>query len=90
MLFSSLITILIPLALALALPTTKVTEQWLIPRLELHMMSQHTGLPGDPPWPQESQFNTIIDFDVRSHLQSSHHFSCGYIGHTSPPHLTFL
>jgi hypothetical protein len=39
------------------------TEQWRVPRLSMHMMSEHTGLPGDT-WFPDKQFNSTINFDV--------------------------
>jgi hypothetical protein len=30
----------------------------------MHMMSIGTGIPGNPPWPDESRFDSTIDFDV--------------------------
>jgi hypothetical protein len=39
------------------------TEKWRIPRLNMHMMSVHTGLPGDT-WFPGTQFNSTIDFDL--------------------------
>lgn len=38
-------------------------ETWSIPRLDMHMMSIHTGLPGDT-WLPGTLFNSTIDFDV--------------------------
>ncbi|KAF1851831.1 uncharacterized protein K460DRAFT_373745 [Cucurbitaria berberidis CBS 394.84] len=61
-------------ALVSALPTTThsasasngsvLAEQWLIPRLHMHIMSDGTGIPGNPPWPDGMRFNSTIDFDV--------------------------
>ena len=61
-------TLLSPLANALpntlsALQTI-TTETWQIPRLDMHMMSIGTGIPGNPPWPEDSKFDSTIDFDV--------------------------
>jgi hypothetical protein len=30
----------------------------------MHMMSIGTGIPGNPPWPEDSKFDSTIDFDV--------------------------
>jgi hypothetical protein len=30
----------------------------------MHMMSIGTGIPGNPPWPEDSKFNSTINFDV--------------------------
>ncbi|KAH8730591.1 hypothetical protein GQ44DRAFT_606302 [Phaeosphaeriaceae sp. PMI808] len=38
-------------------------ERWAIPRLNMHMMSQHTG-PDDHKWPQSLYFNSTINFDI--------------------------
>ena len=43
---------------------TITTETWQIPRLDMHMMSIGTGIPGNPPWPEDSKFDSTIDFDV--------------------------
>jgi hypothetical protein len=45
------------------IPTT-AAETWHIPRLNMHMMSVNTGIPGNGPWPEDSKFNSTIDFDV--------------------------
>jgi hypothetical protein len=58
--------------LALALPTTNTpslaarqvsAEKWSIPRMQMHMMSKDTGIPGNT-WPDSAKFNSSIDFDV--------------------------
>lgn len=49
---------------ALSTRQTLATETWHIPRLNMHMMTSGTGIPGNPPWPDESKFNSTIDFDV--------------------------
>jgi hypothetical protein len=58
-------------ALTAALPTSSPSstrqlsaEKWSIPRLNMHMMSIGTGIPGNPPWPEASKYNSTIDFDV--------------------------
>ncbi|KAB2099892.1 hypothetical protein AG0111_0g12022 [Alternaria gaisen] len=60
--------LLSPLANALLnnLPVlnTITTETWLIPRLDMHMMSIGTGIPGNPSWPEDSKFDSTINFDV--------------------------
>jgi hypothetical protein len=73
-------TFLALLHLAYALPTNihslkrqdPTAEQWRIPRLNMHMMSVHTGLPGDT-WFPGTQFNSTIDFDITlpSHTSSN-------------------
>jgi len=45
--------------------TSLAAEQtWHIPRLDMHMMSTSTGIPGNGPWPESSKFDSTIDFDV--------------------------
>jgi hypothetical protein len=71
--FSSILipTILTLLHFTRAIPITihplkrqdPTIEQWRIPRLNMHMMSVHTGLPGDT-WFPGTQFNSTIDFDL--------------------------
>ena len=39
-------------------------QTWHIPRLDMHMMSTSTGIPGNGPWPESSKFDSTIDFDV--------------------------
>ncbi|KAL5118183.1 hypothetical protein ACEQ8H_003855 [Pleosporales sp. CAS-2024a] len=74
------------LALTSAVPTTRLQrqpassaasnareEEWTIPRLDMHMMSTNTGLPGNT-WPPSSYFNTTLSMDVtlpRHHTSSS-------------------
>ncbi|RAR01527.1 hypothetical protein DDE82_006406 [Stemphylium lycopersici] len=69
-----MLPILLPLLLlsplSSALPTSLnardagTTESWHIPRLQTHMMSSSTGLPGPGTWPVSAQFNSSIDFDI--------------------------
>lgn len=40
------------------------TETWRIPRLELHMMTRLSGLPGGGDWPASFQYPSTIDFDI--------------------------
>jgi hypothetical protein len=64
-------TLLTFLHLTHALPTTTnikrestiANETWTIPRLDMHMMSTTTGLPGNT-WPLSAYFNTTISFDI--------------------------
>jgi hypothetical protein len=67
MLFFAL-SVLASLASALPNPLsirqTPSPETWQIPRLDMHMMTTGTGIPGNPPWPEDSKFNSTIDFDV--------------------------
>ncbi len=30
----------------------------------MHMMSIGTGIPGNPPWPENSKFDSTVDFDI--------------------------
>ncbi|KAF2873068.1 hypothetical protein BDV95DRAFT_368989 [Massariosphaeria phaeospora] len=39
--------------------------RWLIPRLDVHFMSDKPGIPGMGDWPLGSGFNSTIDFDVQ-------------------------
>jgi hypothetical protein len=66
------LTILSLLTSTLALPTTNTpslaarqvsAEKWSIPRMQMHMMSKDTGIPGNT-WPDSAKFNSSIDFDV--------------------------
>jgi hypothetical protein len=61
-------TLLSPLTNALpnSLPVlnTITTETWQNLRLDMHMMSIGTGIPGNPPWPEDSKSDSTIDFDV--------------------------
>ncbi|CAO2651147.1 Nn.00g094440.m01.CDS01 [Neocucurbitaria sp. VM-36] len=41
-----------------------LAEQWLISRLDMHIMSEGTGIPGNPTWPESMRFNSTINFDV--------------------------
>ncbi|KAH6845885.1 hypothetical protein BKA58DRAFT_316440 [Alternaria rosae] len=45
-------------------PSLAAEETWHIPRLNMHMMSTSTGIPGSGPWPESSKFDSTIDFDV--------------------------
>jgi hypothetical protein len=56
-------TIVTALPIPPSAPSTP--EQWTIPRLDMHMMSRSTFLPGNPPWPEAARFPTTIDFDVQ-------------------------
>ncbi|KAH7398923.1 hypothetical protein DE146DRAFT_655921 [Phaeosphaeria sp. MPI-PUGE-AT-0046c] len=40
-----------------------ITELWTIPRLDMHIMSVHTGFPGDE-WLPGTTFDSTIDFDI--------------------------
>ncbi|KAI4680530.1 hypothetical protein J4E81_010211 [Alternaria sp. BMP 2799] len=78
MIFPTPFTTFLPLLISLttALPailphplhardTSLAAEQtWHIPRLDMHMMSTSTGIPGNGPWPEGSKFDSTIDFDV--------------------------
>lgn len=48
----------------LSIRQTTTTETWQIPRLDMHMMTVGTGIQGNPPWPEDSKFDSTIDFDV--------------------------
>ncbi|KAH5305196.1 hypothetical protein HBI23_182400 [Parastagonospora nodorum] len=62
-----LATLLSLLPLSHSHPTTTngigPEETWTIPRLDMHMMSSNTGLPGNT-WPPSAHFNSTISFDV--------------------------
>ncbi|KAG9185662.1 hypothetical protein G6011_06993 [Alternaria panax] len=60
-LFSSLV---FALPKPLSARQTHVAETWQVPRLNMHMMSIGTGIPGNPPWAEDSKFDSTIDFDV--------------------------
>jgi hypothetical protein len=64
----SLISLLLSFTTALPIiptvPTLSAAESWHIPRLDMHMMSINTGIPGNPPWPDSARFNSSISFDV--------------------------
>jgi hypothetical protein len=64
----TLLTLLTLLTSTIALPTTNTVrqvspEQWSIPRMQMHMMSKDTGIPGNQ-WPESAKFNSTIDFDI--------------------------
>lgn len=42
----------------------EVAEQWEIPRLNVHMMTRFTGIPGNNGWPESAKFPSTIDFTV--------------------------
>lgn len=97
MVFTTLIPAFLVLShLTLAIPTTikrqnSTIEQWFIPHLDMHMMSHHTGLRGDPSWPAALRFNTTIDFDVSARLNYSQTTNTPtYVGHNAQPHRPFL
>jgi len=72
--FITFLPLLIPLTTALpTIPhdplyardtSLAAAETWHIPRLDMHMMSTSTGIPGNGPWPEGSKFDSTIDFDV--------------------------
>ncbi|KAJ4369069.1 hypothetical protein N0V83_006152 [Neocucurbitaria cava] len=39
-------------------------EEFRISSLNMHMMSEGTGIPGNPPWPDNKRFDTTLDFQV--------------------------
>ncbi|KAF1925400.1 uncharacterized protein M421DRAFT_240703 [Didymella exigua CBS 183.55] len=75
------------IALALAFLTTSITalpapgfsliprvatERWSIPTMELHMMTQHSGLPGGGEWPESSKYPSTISFAIHMPGQIAH------------------
>ncbi|CAI9635774.1 unnamed protein product [Alternaria burnsii] len=62
--FAPLLPLVSALPHTLSVLQTIETETWQIPRLDMHMMSIGTGIPGNPPWPEDSKFKSTIDFDV--------------------------
>lgn len=78
MIFSSPLITFLPLLLSLTIalpsplryalsarePSLAAEETWHILRLNMHMMSTSTGIPGSGPWPESSKFDSTIDFDV--------------------------
>jgi hypothetical protein len=65
------INMLLPtlLSLSLALPvlsaplTSRSTETWSIPTMNVHFMGRDTGIPGNT-WPEDRKFNTTLDFTL--------------------------
>jgi hypothetical protein len=43
--------------------TTRSTETWSIPTMDVHFMGRDTGIPGNT-WPEDRKFNTTLDFTV--------------------------
>jgi hypothetical protein len=46
-------------------------EQWTIPDMKLHFMTQFTGIPGENSWPEEKGFDSEISFEVRVYISPS-------------------
>jgi hypothetical protein len=59
------------LSLAFALPalaaplTSRSTESWSIPTMNVHLMGRDTGIPGNT-WPDDRKFNTTLDFTLNT------------------------
>ena len=41
-------------------------EQWTIPNMKLHFMTEETGDPEVQAWPQDRKFDSTLEFDVRT------------------------
>jgi hypothetical protein len=68
---------------AYSLSPRAATEQWIIPTMELHMMNQHSGIPGGF-WPEGSTFPSTIDFDLQMPGRSAVHCHTEFANGTLP------
>ena len=52
-------------------------EQWIIPNMKLHFMTEETGDPEVQAWPQDRKFDSTLEFDVRLHICILFGYCCG-------------
>lgn len=63
------------------------TETWSIPNMELHMMTRHSGLPGDGAWPEYTKYPSTIDFDINMPNNRILHCHNSFVNGTLPDDL---
>ena len=52
--------------------------------MELHMMTRHSGLPGDGEWPENAKYPSTIDFDINMPGRQDTHCHTEFMNGTLP------
>ncbi|KAJ8113214.1 hypothetical protein OPT61_g4611 [Boeremia exigua] len=74
----------LPASVSSSIQSRAAIEIWNIPRMELHMMTRHSGLPGDGGWPESKKYPSSIDFDVNMPNNQSAHCQNTFTNGTLP------